>query len=113
MHELSLAVEMAGQIAAVAAEARARRVTAVAVCIGELSGVEPEALKACFPLAMEGTVAAGAELEIELVHAQARCRSCGAVSDIELPVLECGTCGGVDVEIVDGRDFVITSLEIE
>ena len=63
MHELGIAQEV---VALVAADARGT-VTRVVLEIGKLSAVLPEAIRFCFDLCSDGTVVAGAELDIVLV----------------------------------------------
>ncbi len=45
-----------------------RRIHALCVEVGALSGVAPEALEAAFPICAAGTAAAGATLRIERVE---------------------------------------------
>lgn len=62
MHELAIAESI---VDAVCERAAGRRVHRVTLRIGTTSAVLPEAMRFCFDLAVEGTVAAGAALEIE------------------------------------------------
>ncbi|MEU4422562.1 hydrogenase maturation nickel metallochaperone HypA [Actinoplanes sp. NPDC024001] len=108
MHELAIATNVADAVCERAAGRRVRRVT---VRIGALTAVVPEAMRWCFRLAAEGTVADGADLEIEHQPGAGHCRSCGA--DFGLPdlVLLC-PCGSADVEVTAGRDLRIISMEV-
>jgi hydrogenase nickel incorporation protein HypA/HybF len=76
-----------------------------------LTAVVPEAMRFCFDLAVEGTVAEGARLDIEHRRGTARCRSCGA--DVELTdlILLC-PCGSADLEVTAGRELQIVSMEV-
>ena len=63
MHEMSLA-ENVREIIEDAARARGfRRVRRIVLEIGELAAVETEALQFCLDVVLEGSVAAGAQLE--------------------------------------------------
>jgi hydrogenase nickel incorporation protein HypA/HybF len=53
-----------------------RQVTRVMVEVGVAAGIEPDALRFCFDVVAEGTPARGAELAIERIALQARCREC-------------------------------------
>ena len=61
----------------------------------------------------QGTPVEGAELETEMVPATGRCRDCGAKSRLENFPLQCGTCGGFDLEVVEGEELYVESLEME
>ena len=108
MHELAIATEIAGAVCAKAAGRPVRRVT---VRIGALTAVVPEAMRFCFTLAVEGTVADGADLEIEHRPGAGHCGSCG--NDVILPdlILLC-PCGSADVTVTAGRDLQIVSMEV-
>jgi hydrogenase nickel incorporation protein HypA/HybF len=67
MHETRLCLSLLDLAERRAAEAGAGRILAVALAVGEWSGVAPEALAAAFPLCAAGTRADGAELRIERV----------------------------------------------
>jgi hydrogenase nickel incorporation protein HypA/HybF len=108
MHELALAESIVG---AVCERADGRPVRRVTVRVGALTAVVPEAMRFCFDLAVEGTVADGAELAIEHRPGAAHCHTCG--SDIRLPdpILLC-PCGSADVEVTGGRELQIVSMEV-
>jgi hydrogenase nickel incorporation protein HypA/HybF len=112
MHELSIAQALVEQVEAVAAKEQASRVARVSIVVGALSGVDPEALRAAFPLVAEGTVAGGAELEIEQVAARVSCRVCGRESAAEGFFMVCGACGSKDVELSAGRELNFKSVEL-
>lgn len=113
MHELSIAQALVERVEAVAARERATRVVRVAIVVGALSGVDPDALMAAFPLVAEGTTAAGAELLIERVPARVRCRACGHEAATCESFIGCAACGSRDVELVSGRELDIRSVELE
>ena len=113
MHELSIAVGLIEQVEALLDENQAALATRVCVRIGSLSGVEPEALRMAFPVAAEdGRVAADA-LEIECVPAKARCGACGRSYEPAFPFLACEHCGDADVEVLEGRDMTLISVEMK
>jgi hydrogenase nickel incorporation protein HypA/HybF len=54
-----------------------------------------------------------AELELELITAEVRCRSCGNQSTIESRwSLLCPQCESADVEVLRGNEFLVTSLDV-
>ncbi len=67
MHELSLAGELVVQVGALAQRESATRVVRIELALGDLSGVDREALEFVFPLAAAGSVAEGAALAVQEV----------------------------------------------
>jgi hydrogenase nickel incorporation protein HypA/HybF len=110
VHELSIC----GSIADIASRhAAGRAVSVINVRVGQLRQVVPETLVYCWELVTAETSLAGAELRLEQVPARIRCRTCGQESDVgDLPVFACAGCAGIDVEVVAGEEFLITSLEL-
>jgi hydrogenase nickel incorporation protein HypA/HybF len=110
MHELSLAEAV---VDIVERHARGRPVTRVRVRVGHLRQVVPGALQFAFELLSAGTVADGAELEIEEVPVRGRCRRCGEEAQLRGFPLQCPRCGELDVEIVAGEELLVDELECE
>jgi hydrogenase nickel incorporation protein HypA/HybF len=108
MHELAIAESI---VDAVCERAAGRPVHRVTVRIGALTAVLPEAMRFCFDLAVEGTVADGAELAIEQRGGAARCRECGAAVELADLILLC-PCGSADLDVTAGRELQIVSMEV-
>ena len=108
MHELSIAQSV---VDAVCERAAGRAVHSVRLRVGALTAVVPEAMRFCFDLAVEGTVAEGARLDIEHRPGTARCRSCGADVKLADLILLC-PCGSADLEVTAGRELQIVSMEV-
>ena len=108
MHELAIAESI---VDAVCARAAGRTVHRVTVRIGTLTAVLPDAMRFCFDLAVEGTVADGAELAIEQRAGAARCRECGAEIALADLILLC-PCGSADLDVTAGRELQIVSMEV-
>jgi hydrogenase nickel incorporation protein HypA/HybF len=110
MHELSIAeaiVDIAQRHAA------GRRVYRVDVRVGHLRQVVPDALTFAFELLVTGTALDGAQLSIEEVPAEVRCRECGCVSQITQFPLGCAGCGGMNVEVCAGEELLVEALDVE
>jgi hydrogenase nickel incorporation protein HypA/HybF len=110
VHELAIA----GRVVEIAARhADGRRVTKVHLKVGHLRQVVPSALSFSFGLVAQGTAVEGAELALEEVPATGRCRTCDAESRLNGFPLQCGACGGSDLEITQGEELYVESLEME
>jgi hydrogenase nickel incorporation protein HypA/HybF len=110
MHELSIAQAIVDVAARHAGDARVQRVY---VRVGHLRQVVPSALEFSFELCAHGTPVEGAVLELERVPAGVRCRSCDAYSEPDGFPLVCGSCAGLDVEVVQGEELQVESLELQ
>ncbi len=75
--------------------------------IGEMAGVNEEALRFAFEVMSKGTAAEGSKLEIEKVPLRARCGACGADSNPADFVFRCPACGSGDVMILAGREMEV------
>ena len=108
MHELGITAEI---IDIVIARSHGRKVTKVVLEIGKLSAILPDAVRFCFELCTEGTVAHGAALEIIEPAGRARCRACGLEFELEQPFGQCG-CGCVRLEWLAGAELTIKKMEV-
>ena len=111
MHEYALVESLLGRVAA---EARARHAIAVhrlKVRVGELSGVDPQLLQTAYDTVRNGTICAGADLEVEHEPASWSCSSCATGLGIGAP-LQCPQCGE-PAQLSAGADIMLTRIELE
>jgi len=114
MHELSLAEAVITSCADEMRKAGRSKVTAVRLTVGRFSGVEPEAFEFAFDVACKGTPCEGAQLELELREGILHCNACGADTTMEDGFdMICPACGGFDTAIKQGREMLISSMEVE
>jgi hydrogenase nickel incorporation protein HypA/HybF len=108
MHELAITQSV---VDTVLQRTGSRRVTVVRLRVGRLSGIVPDAMQFCFGMATEGTPLEGATLQIDQPGGRAHCRNCG--DDFDLPdlILLC-PCGSADVEVLTGRELLVTSVDV-
>ena len=109
MHELSIAQAI---VDVATRHAGGSRVERVHVRIGHLRQVVPSALVFAFELCAHGTPVEGAELEIEPIPIRAACRACDTESDLAGFPLACPVCGSLNVEVVQGEELQVESLEL-
>jgi len=108
MHELAITQSV---VDAVLDRTGDRTVTTVRVKVGRLAGVVPDAMRFCFDLVTAGTTLEGARLEIEQPAGQACCHTCGEEFGVTDLILLC-PCGSADVEVVTGRELLVSSVEV-
>jgi hydrogenase nickel incorporation protein HypA/HybF len=113
VHELSVCQAMIGQVETIAADRGVLAVKLIRIRIGPLSGVVPELLERAFPLAAAGSVAEGAQLNIEAAPIRVRCETCGAETEAAANRLLCGACGDWHTRLISGDELLLESVELD
>lgn len=109
MHEMGITRSV---VAIVSEHAHGAKVTRVTLEIGRLAAILPDAVRFCFDLCAQGTVAEGACLDIVEIAGRGRCRGCGGEVLLERPYGRCA-CGSSDLELVAGEELKIREMEVE
>ena len=113
MHELGIANSI---LEGVEKELRLRpgsRAVKVGVRIGELAGVDPDALSFAFEALTIDTPRSGLKLEVEYVAPRGRCRDCHHEFSVCNYELLCPSCGSLATERISGDEMEFIYLEIE
>lgn len=112
MHEVGIIESTLDVIRREARTHQAARVTRVVMRVGAISGVDVEALRFAFEACTPDSIAAGAELEIESVPAQAHCASCDRDFTIESGfIFQCPQCAAFSGDVRSGRELELRRLE--
>ena len=113
MHEMALAEGVLQIIEDAAHAQQFHRVKTVWLEIGQLAGVEREALAFCFDAVTRGSLAEQARLEMVELPGRGWCLPCGR--EIALPALyePCPHCGGHQVQVTGGNQMRVKELEVE
>lgn len=91
-----------------------RRVSALHLKLGPLSGVVKEALEFSYEIACQGTALEGSRLIIEDVPVVIYCSRCERDEVIEsIQNLRCSGCGQPGAAVTQGRDLEVVALELE
>lgn len=88
------------------------RVSAVWLEIGQLSGVEVEAMKFCFDAVTRDSIAAGATLEIIAVPGIGWCMACASTVPMAEVFGACPQCGGHQMQVTGGTEMRVKELEV-
>lgn len=113
MHEYSVVQALLDQIERIAEENDADKVTKIIVKIGKMSGVEPHLLEIAFNTFKEKTVCDGAEFVMNVQPLTLRCRSCGALNELDEVYYRCPACESLEVDVADGEEMYLMTLEME
>ena len=114
MHEVELMQRALDIAFEQAAQHGAQCIHKVTFRVGAESGVVPEVIEMAFAIAIQGTLAAGAQLAIDPVPLICFCQACDqefqpADGDLLHP---CPHCDQLGAEVRHGREFEITSIEL-
>lgn len=112
MHEMAIAEGIFDIAKEQAAKENSARIMKIGLLIGEMAGVEEEALRFCFSALVRGTLAENAELSIKRVPLVGRCGICDYEKPIENYNFICPKCGG-GLSVVSGRELRVEYVEME
>jgi hydrogenase nickel incorporation protein HypA/HybF len=113
MHEMGIASSILDGVAKELQRRRGSRAVKVGVRIGELAGIDPDALNFAFEALTIDSPLAGLKLEVEYVAPRSRCRDCNCEFDVRNYELFCPACGSLATERISGDELNFTYLEIE
>jgi len=113
MHELGIASSIVDRANAACERNGGARVTKVGVRIGEISGVDVDALTFAFESLCKGTAMEHVVLDVEYCKRRQRCNACATEFEPESFVTTCPTCRGDDSECVAGKELDVVFVEIE
>ena len=113
MHEMGIANSILTGVAAELERRPGMRATKVGVRIGELAGVDPDALNFAFEALTADTDLAGLVLDVEYRAPRCRCRACAVEFVMKNFELLCPACGSVNAERISGDELEFAYLELE
>lgn len=113
MHEMALA-EGILQVVEDAVDGRdVQRVTEIRLEIGALAGVELEALRFCLDVVLSGSLAEGAQLDLDLLPGVGWCLACGEQVTISAFFDACPLCGGYQVQATGGTEMRVKEIRVD
>ena len=113
MHELGIASAILDAVRKEAELHGGGHVSKVAVRIGALSGVEPEALSFGFDALVKGTDLEPLVLEIVQVPRRQRCPACELTFEALEDNLACPRCANEETILAGGEELDLAYLEVE
>ena len=113
MHEMGIASSILEGVAKELDRRPGTRAVKVGVRIGELAGVDPDALSFAFEALTLETEFAGLTIEIEYIAPRSRCRECSREFEVRNYELLCPACGSLSTERLSGDELEFKYLEIE
>lgn len=113
MHELAITEGIMETAVPAALKNGAKKILAINLKIGELSGVFPECIKEYMDIIAKGTIAEGAVLKVEKIPVSIKCQDCSFEGAIERGKIRCPQCSGINFRITGGREYFVENIEVE
>ena len=112
MHEAALAENILKIALDAAEKVHAKKISAVGLKLGEMSGVEVEALNLSFEVLSRGTLAENSALKINRVPIRAECNKCGKIFRLENYNFFCPECDGILI-LQSGRELLVEFVDCD
>ena len=112
MHEAALAEGILKIAVDTAEKNSAKKISAVGLKLGDMAGVEIEALNLSFNVLKKNTIAADAELKINRVPVRAVCNKCGKTFEIPHYNFFCPDCDGILI-LQSGRELLVEFVDCD
>lgn len=114
MHELAITDNIIRIASEEAEKHKVNKVVEIRIEVGELTGLIPSCIQYYFDIASKGTLVEGAKLSINKIPVSVRCSDCSHEEEVAKNIsYTCTSCGGYNIKIVRGNEFLIQSLEVE
>ncbi len=113
MHEAAVTDSMVKLVLEQAEEHQAKIVRTVTVVIGAMSGIVAESMRFYFVELTKGTPAEGATLEVREIPTRAMCLGCAHSFELEDYLWLCPECGDRNLDIVQGKELMVDSIEVD
>lgn len=113
MHEIALATSIVDIVEATARSQGASRIRELRLEIGALANVEVDALQGALQIALDGTLAQGAQVVYLLIPGEGHCRSCGALVALATLYELCPHCQGYPVQPTGGQELRVKDVLLE
>ena len=110
MHELSLAVNILEIAERSQQRSGAQQIVSIELEIGQLSAVEPAALRFAMDALLPESAASGARVDYRFIAGRAHCRQCGQDFELAFYYDPCPLCDSFDKEILAGDDMLVKSV---
>ncbi len=113
MHELGIASAVLDQVRSELEKHPGARATRIGVRVGDLSGVDCDALSFSFEVLVKDTEFEKLTLDIQSCPVRYRCRKCEEAFTVNDYVTLCPRCNLPDTECVSGAELELAFLELE
>lgn len=116
MHEMGVVLNIVRSAEQAAAVNNIKKIKRLTLEVGELTGVIPRYVHACWPAATENTILDGAELIIEEIKGIVTCGHCHSdyiiLENLKSDYPICPKCGSERWNVKSGREVMIKDIGV-
>ena len=113
MHELSITESLLKTASDYVQKNKAKRVTALNLVIGELSGIIDESVQFYWDMISENSICEKSILHFDKRQAIMKCMTCDNEFSLDGELSPCPSCSSMDLKFISGNEFLLESIEIE
>ena len=113
MHELSIAQSIVESVLKEVNKKNYSNVTTIALRIGALTDIVPDALEFGFDIIKAETILASTKLEIEIIPVRGKCNNCKKDFEVKEFIFVCPECSSFDIKTEKGTELDIAYIEID
>jgi hydrogenase nickel incorporation protein HypA/HybF len=113
MHELRIATDLCAIVLEAADREKLSKVTKVNISFGQMIQIVPDIFNFAFRETIKDTIANDAIADIEILPVKMRCKGCSEESGFIENVFRCARCGSEDIDLIQGKELFIKSIEGE
>ena len=113
MHEMTIVTGILKIVEDQARTSGATVINNIELEIGELAGIELESLQFCYEVAKKNSLARTAELIVHSIPGRGHCPGCDKDVSVNFQMAVCPQCGQAVVEIFQGRELRVLSINVD
>jgi hydrogenase nickel incorporation protein HypA/HybF len=113
MHEYSVTKSLVDLCNREADKNNIKMIAKINLKIGKFTGFSPDSIEFYFEHLKVNTKCSNAKIEFEETPIKIKCHNCGKQHVIDEPILLCPNCGSGEIDLLTGREFLVTSIEGE
>lgn len=113
MHELSIAMGIVDLVSEEAAKNNAVTIKEVELEVGEMAGVDIEALTFSLHVIMKQSILSSATIDIKKISTLAQCKDCKVRYQPENLYTPCPACHSSHTDIIHGKELRVKSILID
>lgn len=110
MHELGIVYQLMKTVDNIKIEQNVSEIDKITLQIGEMTDIIPGFINEAWKAATPETDYKDTELKIEIISALAKCSDCGYEDKVKNFSYTCPECGGSNLKITSGREFLIKEI---
>ena len=114
MHEMGVLLNIVDTVEEVARQNQVKKIHELALDVGELTGVMPQYMDACWSAVQEQyPLFAGTHLKMNVIKGRGICNECGKCYDLVEHNGVCPGCKASRYRVISGDELIIKDIAVE